>query len=121
MREKAPKTMLEDLKSKYPDVRTNVRGIPKFLCPPHLGYNADYYCEGKNKNCIKCWNRPFEQRETNERLLIDKVETLNLLDSFADHLIANKEEEKAYMALCCMKLIDVCMQREEFVKGKDAL
>lgn len=57
------KTMLQDLKEKYPKAVMKLNGIPKF-CPCELGYeneNASVLCQVKfGSDCVACWNRPLE-------------------------------------------------------------
>lgn len=48
-------TMIEHLKTQHPKVQLDEDNVPPF-CPPNIGYEEDHSCD---KDCIKCWNRPY--------------------------------------------------------------
>lgn len=49
------KTYLSEFLKHYPNALLRTDGIPKFICPHHLGLKSDCENEGSN-NCVKCWN-----------------------------------------------------------------
>lgn len=52
------KTILDDLKEKYPNYHTVNNEIPTF-CPYRLGYEENKKC--KKFTCKECWNRPLDE------------------------------------------------------------
>lgn len=56
------KTYLSEFLKHYPNALLRTDGIPKFICPHHLGLKSDCENEGSN-NCVKCWNIPIESEE----------------------------------------------------------
>lgn len=48
-------TMIDHLKKQHPKVQLDEDGVPAF-CPSNIGYEEDHSCD---KDCIKCWNRPY--------------------------------------------------------------
>lgn len=61
------KTYLTELFDKYPNAQLHVTGIltgiPKDICPYHLGLMSIDDCPKKDRNCVKCWNQPIEGGE----------------------------------------------------------
>lgn len=55
------RTYLSELLEHFPNVPLHVTGIPKDICPYHLGLMSIDDCR-KDGNCVKCWN----QREEGE-------------------------------------------------------
>lgn len=54
------KTYLSELLTRFPNVPLHVTGIPKDICPFHLGLMSIDDCRN-DRNCIKCWNQPIEE------------------------------------------------------------
>ena len=56
------KTILQDFLEKYPNAPMLETGIPKSVCPHHLGYESikDKPCRTEAGACAKCWNRPLK-------------------------------------------------------------
>nr|DAP20139.1 MAG TPA: 2'-deoxynucleoside 5'-phosphate N-hydrolase 1 [Caudoviricetes sp.] len=52
-------TMIEHLKTQHPKVQLDEDNVPPF-CPPNIGYEEDHSCD---KDCIKCWNRPYMEEK----------------------------------------------------------
>lgn len=52
------KTLLDDLKEKYPNYHTANNEIPS-ICPYKLGYDKNKQC--KKFICKDCWNRPLDE------------------------------------------------------------
>ena len=63
--EHPPKTYLSEFLKHYPNVQLYDTGIPKAVCPYHLGLMNKDDC---TTNCIKCWNQPIEDGENNYKL-----------------------------------------------------
>ena len=59
-KEHPPKTRLQDLLEKYPNVKLSISGCP-MLCCRTLGY-CDECLRGCN-GCKDCWNMPVEEDE----------------------------------------------------------
>lgn len=60
--EHPPKPYLTDFLKHYPNVQLYDTGIPKGVCPYHLGLmNKDD--RRKDRNCIECWNQTVEDCE----------------------------------------------------------
>lgn len=57
-------TCLSKLLEYFPNVPLHVTGIPKDLCPYHLGLMSIDDC--KNYKCVNCWNQPIEDNEEGE-------------------------------------------------------
>lgn len=56
------RTYLSELLTRFPNVPLHVTGIPKDICPFHLGLMSIDDCRN-DRNCIKCWNQPIEESE----------------------------------------------------------
>ena len=56
------KTYLSEFLKNYPNVSLRDDGTPNF-CPYRLGLMSRYACR-KDRNCVKCWNRPIEESES---------------------------------------------------------
>lgn len=56
--EHPPKTYLSEFLKHYPNVQLYDAGIPKGICPYHLGLMSKDNCR-KDHNCVKCWNQPI--------------------------------------------------------------
>lgn len=56
------RTCLTELLKKFPNTLLKDDGIPKHLCPYHLGLMNRYDCR-KYHNCAECWNQPLPERE----------------------------------------------------------
>lgn len=56
------RTYLSEFLKHYPNALLRTDGIPKFICPHHLGLKSDCENEGSN-NCVKCWNQPLPDEE----------------------------------------------------------
>lgn len=56
--EHPPKTYLSEFLKHYPNVQLYDAGIPKGICPYHLGLMSQDSCR-KDHNCIECWNQPM--------------------------------------------------------------
>lgn len=54
------RTYLTEFLKHYPNVQLYDAGIPKGICPYHLGLINKDDC---NNNCIKCWNQIIEDGE----------------------------------------------------------
>ena len=54
--EHPPKTYLSEFLKHYPNVQLYDTGIPKGVCPYHLGLINKDDCR-KDRNCIECWNQ----------------------------------------------------------------
>lgn len=61
--EHPPKTYLSEFLKHYPNVQLYDAGIPKGICPYHLGLMNKDNCR-KDHNCVKCWNQPVEVEES---------------------------------------------------------
>ena len=60
------KILLDDFLEKYPNAILLANGIPRDICPVHLGYDNKQYCIDKSLdkvNCVTCWNRTLEEVE----------------------------------------------------------
>lgn len=55
------KTYLTELLKNYPNAQLRIDGIPKSVCPHHLGLKDIEDCQKKDHNCIECWNQPIEE------------------------------------------------------------
>ena len=54
------RTYLSEFLQHYPNVELYENGIPKGICPRHLGLvNADR-CAEKNRDCVACWNQSID-------------------------------------------------------------
>jgi hypothetical protein len=60
--EHPPKTYLSEFLKHYPNVQLYDTGIPKGVCPYHLGLMNKDDCR-KDRNCIECWNQTVEDCE----------------------------------------------------------
>lgn len=58
-----PKTYLTDFLKHYPNVQLYDTGIPKGICPYHLGLMNKDDCR-KDHYCLGCWNQPIEGGES---------------------------------------------------------
>lgn len=64
------KTYLSEFLKKYPNVQFYDTGIPKGICPYDLGLDLGLMSiEGcrNDRNCVKCWNQPIEESESNDK------------------------------------------------------
>lgn len=52
------KTILDDVKEKYPNITLADDGVPD-MCPKALGYIKDQDCT--NANCTECWKQPINK------------------------------------------------------------
>lgn len=52
------KTFLTEFLKNYPNVQLYDTGIPKGICPYHLGLMNKDDCR-KDHYCVKCWNQPI--------------------------------------------------------------
>jgi hypothetical protein len=52
------RTYLSQFLEHYPNVQLYDTGIPKWICPYHLGLMSKDNCR-KDHNCIECWNQPI--------------------------------------------------------------
>lgn len=52
------KTYLTEFLKHYPNVQLYDTGIPKWICPYHLGLMSKDNCR-KDHNCVECWNQPI--------------------------------------------------------------
>ena len=52
------KTYLSELLEHFPNVPLHVNGIPKDICPYHLGLMSIDDCRN-DRNCVNCWNQPI--------------------------------------------------------------
>lgn len=59
------KTFLSELLTRFPNVPLHVTGIPKDICPYHLGLMSIDDCRN-DRNCIKCWNQPITIKDGEE-------------------------------------------------------
>lgn len=50
------RTYLSEFLEHYPNVQLYDNGIPKGICPYHLGLMNSDDCR-KDRNCIECWNQ----------------------------------------------------------------
>lgn len=53
------KTFLTEFLKNYPNVQLYDAGIPKGICPYHLGLMNKDDCR-KDHYCLGCWNQPIE-------------------------------------------------------------
>lgn len=53
------KTILDDLKEKYPNYKISSIGTPS-ICPYKLGYEESAKCPAVD-TCAECWNRPLDE------------------------------------------------------------
>lgn len=60
--ENPPKTYLTDFLEHYSNVQLYDTGIPKGICPYHLGLMNKDDCDN---NCVKCWNQPIGDSKEN--------------------------------------------------------
>jgi hypothetical protein len=58
------KTYLSELLKYFPKVELNNKGLPKWICPPHLGLNEIEDCGGTDNYCAECWNQPIPIAES---------------------------------------------------------
>lgn len=63
--ENPQRTYLSEFLKHYPNVQLYDTGIPKGICPYHLGLMSIDDCR-KDHNCIACWNQPIEDGENND-------------------------------------------------------
>ena len=52
------KTILEDLKEKYPNADINCKKMPLCCEAIYIGYTKCHEC---GQGCKKCWNRPLSE------------------------------------------------------------
>lgn len=60
-----PKTYLTELLKIFPNTLLADSGMPKHLCPYHLGLMNRDDCR-KYHDCAECWNQPLPEREEDE-------------------------------------------------------
>lgn len=60
------KTLLDDLKEKYPNYQKSFKDGTPSICPYKLGYEDSGNCPADT--CKECWNRPLEEVMNDERL-----------------------------------------------------
>lgn len=60
--EHPPKTYLSEFLKHYPNVQLYDAGIPKGICPYHLGLMNKDDCR-KDHYCLGCWNQPIKDGE----------------------------------------------------------
>lgn len=56
------KTYLTDFLKHYPNVQLYDTGVPKGVCPYHLGLMNKDDCR-KDRDCVKCWNKRVKSGE----------------------------------------------------------
>ena len=57
------RTYLSEFLKHYPNVQLYDAGIPKGICPYHLGLMSKNDCPQKDRDCVKCWNQALPERE----------------------------------------------------------
>lgn len=57
------RTYLSELLKHFPKVELSDKGVPKFICLPHLGLNEIEDCGGTDDYCAGCWNQPIKDGE----------------------------------------------------------
>lgn len=62
--EHPPKTYLSEFLKHYPNVQLYDAGIPKGICPYHLGLMSKDNCD---KECVECWNQLMPAERGGER------------------------------------------------------
>lgn len=55
------RTYLSEFLKNYPNAKLDEDGTPHKLCPWHLGLISVNSCRN---NCVKCWNQPIEDGES---------------------------------------------------------
>lgn len=60
------RTYLSEFLKHYPNVQLYDTGIPKGVCPYHLGLINKDDCR-KDRNCIECWNQTIGDGEDYEK------------------------------------------------------
>ena len=60
------RTFLTDFIEKYPKAPLVANGIPRDLCPLHLGLMSEIGLDGCSHNCKQCWNTPIEGENDND-------------------------------------------------------
>ena len=60
--EHPPKTYLSEFLKHYPNVQLYDAGIPKGICPYHLGLMSKDNCR-KDHYCLGCWNQSIKDGE----------------------------------------------------------
>ena len=58
------KTYLSELLKYFPKVELNNKGLPKWICPHHLGLNEIEDCGGTDNYCAECRNQPIPIAES---------------------------------------------------------
>lgn len=73
------KTYLTEFLKNYPNAQLKtvlsysqldtggIFGIPKCICPYHLGLMSSEDCR-KDHNCVKCWNQPVKDEEVDDNV-----------------------------------------------------
>ena len=65
----AAKHPVETMKDRFfrlfPNAELGDEGTPK-CCPYHLGWEEIYRCNDF-ETCLQCWNRPYEEKETEKK------------------------------------------------------
>lgn len=56
------KTYLTELLKNYPNAKLGENGVPMNMCPSILGLQDLENCG--EISCVKCWNQPIEERDT---------------------------------------------------------
>lgn len=57
------KTILQEFLEHYPNSPLNEKGVPRDICPHHIGYIDLFDGEDCYDNCYKCWNQPVAEKE----------------------------------------------------------
>lgn len=61
------RTYLSELLEHFPNAPLHATGIPKDICPFHLGLMSKDDCRNdRNRNCVNCWNQTIEDDEGGE-------------------------------------------------------
>ena len=62
------RTYLSELLGHFPNAPLHATGIPKDICPFHLGLMSKDDCRNdRNRNCVNCWNQAIEDDEEGEK------------------------------------------------------
>lgn len=64
--EHPPKTYLSEFLEHYPNVQLYDTGLPKGICPYHLGLMDKDDCPKTYRDCVKCWNHPLPIKDGEE-------------------------------------------------------
>lgn len=61
------KTFLSEFLKQYPKVPLYDIGVPKGICPYHLGLMNKDDCPKAYRDCVKCWNQPIVSSEKSKK------------------------------------------------------